>query len=97
MTNDQFTTRYPEFDTIDPDFVSAVLAEVAAEIDPTKTLYGVRYDAAQGALVAHRIYISPFGSSLRGDNSDLSTSTYLAAFKQMAMGSVVVSSPRRGW
>lgn len=95
MTSGQFITRYPEFDTVDPDVISAVLAEVAKELAGGN--YGARLDAAQGALTAHRLWLSPAGSSLRGESDQTDTSDYLRAFKQMASGSVVVSKPARGW
>lgn len=96
MDADAFGNRYPEFATVDVGLVEAVLAEVALELnDPT--LYGTRYDAAQGALTAHRIWVSPAGISLRGEDADPSTSPYLAMFKQMVSSSVVASYPRRGW
>lgn len=95
MTSLAFITRYPEFDTVDPDVIAAVLAEVANELSGSN--YGLRFDAAQGALTAHRLWLSPAGSPLRGDSDQTDTSDYLRAFKQMASGSVVVSKPARGW
>jgi hypothetical protein len=90
-----FLIRYPEFGPIDPTLIVAVLTEVGTELNPT--LYPTNYDAAQGALTAHRIFVSPAGLSLRGETDKLDTSDYLKMFKQMAQGSVVVSCPRRGW
>lgn len=99
MTSDQFSVRYPEFDTIDPDFVGAVLAEVGFQLDAA--LYGNRFDSAHGALAAHRIYISPYGSSLRGDSKQSDTSDYLKLFNQIRWevdnSALVASSCPRGW
>lgn len=81
MTATQFSVRYPEFDTIDPDFVAAVLVEVGFGLDPT--VYGNRFDAAHGAYTAHRIYVSPYGSSLRGDSTQTDTSDHLKLFQQI--------------
>lgn len=81
MTPAAFITRYPEFETTDPDLVSAVLAEVGFGLDPT--VYGLRFDAAHGALTAHRLWMSPAGVSLRGDSTQTDTSDYLKAFQQV--------------
>lgn len=99
MNTAAFLVRYPEFSVVDPALIGPVLAEVSTELNPNSdaTLYPANFDAVQGALAAHRIWVSPAGNSLRVDDADLSTSPYLSAFKQMVQGSVVVSSPRRGW
>jgi len=94
MTRDGFVNRYPEFSTLDPDTISAVLTEVAAELGSS---YGTRFDAAQAALTAHRLWLSPAGMPLRGESDQTDTSDYLEAFKKMATASVVVSRPLRGW
>lgn len=93
MTYSQFIVRYPEFETTDPDFVAAVLAEAGFGIDVG--VYGLRYDAAQGSLAAHKIYVSPYGVSLRGDSTSTETSEYLKSFQQIrresSFGMFVVS------
>lgn len=95
MNSSSFLTRYPEFDRVDPDTIGAVLDEVSNELNPA--LYGTRFEAAQGALAAHRLWLSPAGSGLRGESDQTDTSDYLKAFKQMSQWSVVVSKPARGW
>lgn len=92
MTSGQFITRYPEFESTDPDLVSAVLAEVGFGLDAA--VYGNRFDAAHGALAAHKLWLSPAGVSLRGDSTQTDTSDYLKAFQQVrrevTIGFVVV-------
>ncbi len=81
MTSGQFNARYPEFSTVDSTLVSAVLTEVGFGLDPT--IYGLRFDAAHGALSAHRLWLSPAGVSLRGDSTQTDTSDYLKQFQQI--------------
>lgn len=93
MTSQAFLIRYPEFETLDPDFVSAVLTEVGFGLD--SSVYGLRFDAAQGALAAHKIWLSPAGSPLRGESDQAGISDYLKTFEQIrrevTMGFMVVT------
>jgi hypothetical protein len=76
---EQFTARYPEFAKADKRLIQATLDEAAREV--AKDIYRTKFDAAHGALTAHRLAISPFGRNAR--LSDGSITTYWDAYDQI--------------
>lgn len=76
-----FIKRYPEFSTVDPDTIAAVLTEAARGVDAG--VYGARAWDAAAALAAHKLYLSPAGMSLRGESDQTDTSDYLKVFQQI--------------
>lgn len=74
-----FATRYPEFSTVDPDVIDAVLAEAARAVDTD--IYGARVSDAVAALAAHKLWLSPAGSSLRGESDQADMSDYLKVYQ----------------
>lgn len=76
-----FLTRYPEFDTIDPDVIGAVLGEAARAV--ATDIYATRVDDAAMALAAHKLWVSPAGSSLRTESDQADMSDYLKAYQQI--------------
>lgn len=76
-----FLVRYPEFSTVDTALITAILAEVAFGLDAG--IYGLRFAAAQGALTAHKLWLSPAGVSLRVDSDAKDKSDYLLEFQQI--------------
>lgn len=81
MTVDDFTARYPEFTTCEPDVMTAMLGEAARAV--SVDVYGNRTDDAVAALAAHKIFVSPAGLSLRTESDQTDTSDYLKAYQQM--------------
>lgn len=81
MTYDAFIVLYPAFTVVDETLVQAQLDEVALGLDAT--VYGARFDAAHGALTAHELFISPAGSSLRGESDNADSSDYLKKFQKI--------------
>lgn len=81
MDAGKFTTRYPEFTTVDPDTIGAILQEAARAVNAD--LFGVRTDDAVMALAAHKIFVSPAGMPMRSESDQLDTSYYLKAYQTM--------------
>jgi hypothetical protein len=95
VTVRQFTTAFPEFCGLDPEYIQIKLTEAARRV--TTETYGDLADDVIKYHAAHRIWISPAGSSLRTDTDDASTSPYLKVMKELVQGSIVASRPSRGW
>jgi len=76
-----FLARYPEFATTDPDVIGAVMGEATRAV--SAEIYGDRAGDAAAALAAHKLWVSPAGSSLRGESDELDMSDYLKAYQQI--------------
>lgn len=76
-----FRARWPEFDGVADNVVSAALADAARGVDAR--LFGTRTDLAVGLRAAHLLAISPYGQQARLE-SDKSDTTYRAEYLRMA-------------
>jgi hypothetical protein len=106
VTADEFLDRHPEFDREgNRDLVEQTLAEAQVEIDEAggAGALSTRYDAAHGYLTAHKLWVSPFGLSLRLDPSSdyKGESYYLEQYNRIWRGARstarVSSTEPRGW
>lgn len=68
MTYADFTTAYPEFDTMSAELVEAKLSLARKRV--SEETYGDRHDEAVGLMAAHLLWTSPFGASTRLDGGD---------------------------
>lgn len=64
-----FRIAYPELVTADDSLVTAKLADAARNVDAT--MFGDRFDQAQGLLAAHYVCLSPGGVVARLDPKTL--------------------------
>jgi len=80
VTRQQFWDRFPEFKPTSAELVEAALAEAARGISPT--VYGSRFDDAQGQRAGHILHVSPFGTTTRldGDKDPETKSRYWDSF-----------------
>ena len=100
MTRREFLRRYPEFESDSTEPVASTLAEVENEL--VRDDFGEQFDAAHGALTAHRLWASPFGVSLRQEGESDYESKYLCQFNQIvaecqAGAAGVTGGASRGW
>jgi hypothetical protein len=82
VTSVEFLDRYREFETVDSVTLEATLAQAASRV--SAEVYGSRYDEAHGLMVAHLLWSSPFGATLRlgGGEAD-GKSKYLMELHQV--------------
>jgi hypothetical protein len=107
MTPAAFLACYPEFRRTDPTLVTAKLTQAAAQMGgPDPTVWGPFADVAQpgqpqgqtiadvahGALAAHLLITSPFGTDMRLDPKSKGRSSYLDVFDEMRLA--VASGPQ---
>jgi len=65
VTSDEFWVRFPNYASTSLELVEAALAEAGRGI--SASVYGDRYDDAQGLRAAHILWVSPFGTTTRLD------------------------------
>ena len=75
-----FRVRFPEFGQVDDSLVEAALDE--AELELSTTIFRTQFDAAHGALTAHKLALSPYGQAARMVAKDGST-TYEKHFNKL--------------
>jgi hypothetical protein len=106
VTAEEFLDRHPEFDREDSrELVEQALAEAQVEVDEAGGVgaLSTRYDAAHGYLTAHKLWVSPYGVTLRLDPSSETKgeSYYLDQYNRIWRGARstarVSSSEPRGW
>lgn len=83
----EFSTRYPEFASVDEQLIEKKLAEAAERI--SATAFGSSFDTAQGLFAAHLLWSSPFGASMRLEGGgEEQTSRYWREYSQLRVEKV---------
>lgn len=87
LTAVQLMQARPEFASAGVQLVAAMIAEATLELD--SGTWGRNYDTAVSLLAAHKLWASPFGSSLRLDGGgDLKSSRYTEQLEALRVARV---------
>ncbi len=73
-----FRVRFPEFQAVHDDYLTAKLTDASARLSPA--VFGGRTNEAHGWLAAHLAASAPWGYQARLQGTDDGSTVYSAAF-----------------